>query len=242
MSTSVMKKNTRSITYGNKIIGYSLTHSNRKTMEIGVYPDCTVKVKVPHDTDIATIENRLKKRSRWILKQLRYFGQFKPKTPPRSYVNGETHSYMGKKYRLKIVAGDENSIKLTRGFFTISCKNIVDPECVIKLINRWYAEKAATQFAKSIDRCLPKLRKFVNGKPTVVIKRMKKRWGSLSEKNTLTLNTDLVKAPKECIDYVVIHELCHLKHRNHDSGFYKLLNTFLPDWERVKDKLEHSLT
>ncbi len=67
---------------------------------------------------------------------------------------------------------------------------------------------------------------------------MEKRWGSLSEKGIVTLNTNLVKAPKECIDYVVIHELCHLKFNNHSSDFYKLLDSVIPGWEKIKHKLE----
>jgi predicted metal-dependent hydrolase len=70
---------------------------------------------------------------------------------------------------------------------------------------------------------------------------MRKRWGSLSEKGTLTLNVDLIRAPKECIDYVVTHELCHLKHRDHSPEFYKLLESLVPGWERMKQKLELSM-
>ena len=70
---------------------------------------------------------------------------------------------------------------------------------------------------------------------------MQKRWGSLSDKGTVTLNTDLIRAPKECIDYVVTHELCHLKYNNHGPEFYKLLDSVIPGWEKIKHKLELSM-
>ncbi len=79
------------------------------------------------------------------------------------------------------------------------------------------------------------------GKPKLSIKRMQKRWGSLSGKGIVTLNADLIRAPKECIDYVVTYELCHLKYYNHSPEFYKLLDSVIPGWEKIKHKLELSM-
>jgi len=77
--------------------------------------------------------------------------------------------------------------------------------------------------------------------PKLSIRRMKTRWGSLSPKGTLTLNVALIRAPRECIEYVITHELCHMKHPRHDGAFYKLLERHMPDWERRKHKLEMAL-
>ncbi|WP_144686861.1 M48 family metallopeptidase, partial [Desulfobotulus alkaliphilus] len=181
------------------------------------------------------------KRARWILKTLNYFKQFDPKTPERCYVNGETHLYLGKQYRLKVTQGLKNSVKLTRGFFHITCRNEPAPDTVRKLLNQWYSEKAQLRFAESMDRCWQKFPTSDIEKPKLSIKRMQKRWGSLSEKGTVTLNADLIRSPKECIDYVVTHELCHLKCHDHGPEFYKLLNSLIPDWEKIKHKLELSM-
>jgi len=78
--------------------------------------------------------------------------------------------------------------------------------------------------------------------PKLSIKRMKTRWGSLSDKGTVTLNTDLIRAPKECIDYVVTHELCHLKYHDHSPEFYALLDSIIPGWKKVKDRLAVTLS
>ena len=75
-------------------------------------------------------------------------------------------------------------------------------------------------------------------KPKIVIKKLEKRWGSLAKSGTLTLNINLIKAPKECIDYVVTHELCHIQYHDHSRAFYDLLFHKMPDWERRKMKLE----
>lgn len=227
------------VVYGRKTIDFSLFYCDRKTMEIAVHPDSTVIVKAPAGLDISLIEKKIIKRARWIIRQLNYFKQFNPKTPDRCYVNGETHLYLGKQYRLKLVEGTENFVKLSRGFFHITCRNVPTPETAKKLLNQWYAEKARLQFAESMDRCWQKFNSL--GKPKILIKRMQKRWGSLSDKGTVTLNTDLIRAPKECIDYVVTHELCYLKYNNHGPEFYKLLNSVIPGWEKIKHKLELSM-
>jgi predicted metal-dependent hydrolase len=156
-------------------------------------------------------------------------------------VNGETHLYLGKQYRLKLAEGTENSVKLSRGFFHITCRNEPTPNAANKLLNQWYSEKAQLQFTESMDRCRQKFNGLGIDQPKLSIKRMQKRWGSLSGKGTVTLNTYLIRAPKECIDYVVTHELCHLKYHDHSPEFYKLLDSVIPGWEKIKHKLELSM-
>lgn len=238
MMETTIQKDKRSIVYGSKIIDYHLYYCDRRTMEIAVQPDSLIIVKAPMDSDLLTIEKKINKRARWIIRQLNYFKQFTPKTPSRCYVNGETHLYLGKQYRLKIAMGTEDSVKLSRGFFQITCRDKLTPGIAQKLLNRWYLEKAFLQFNESMERCWPKFNKFDFTKPSISIKRMQKRWGSLTDKGTVILNVDLVKAPKECIDYVVIHELCHLKYNFHGPDFYKLLDSMSPGWEKIKKKLE----
>jgi len=230
-----------SVVYGTKTIDFSLFYRDRKTMEIAVHPDGSVIVKAPLHSEITIIEKKIIKRARWILKQLNYFKQFNPKTPERSYVNGETHLYLGKQYRLKIIMGSKNSVKLSRGFFYITCRETPTPGAVKKLLNQWYLEKARVKFAESMERSWEKFKRQDLEKPILSIKRMKKRWGSLSDKGTITLNIDLIRAPKECIDYVVSHELCHLEYPDHSPDFYKLLDSVSPGWEKIKHKLELSL-
>lgn len=235
---ALILSNKHSVVYGRKTIDFSLLYCDRKTMEIAVHPDSTVIVKAPVQSDIALIEKKIMKRARWILRQLNYFKQFNPKTPDRCYVNGETHLYLGKQYRLKLAEGTENSVKLSRGFFHITCRNEPTPCATKKLLNQWYSEKAQLQFAESLDHCWQNFKHLEIEKPKLSIKQMQKRWGSLSSRGTITLNTNLIKAPKECIDYVVTHELCHLKHHNHSPDFYNLLSSIMPDWEKRKQKLE----
>lgn len=235
-----MSAMTYSITYGGGEIPFQISFSKRKSLEISVHPDKSVFVKAPEGTERLAIEEKVKKRARWIKRQIRYFDQFDPRTPSRKYVSGESHLYLGKKYRLKIAQGSENYILLKNGFF-MTTTDRSKPENIESILNEWYRSKANLYLTKSFEECWAKFKLNDASKPTVKIMKLKKRWGSLSKNKTLTLNLDLIKAPKECIEYVIIHELCHLVHHNHSPEFYRLLERSLPDWVKRKHKLEMAL-
>jgi hypothetical protein len=229
------------VIYGQETIGFSFFHVNRKTLEIAVHPDQSVVIKAPLGVGIEEIQKRVIKRAAWILKQRDFFRQFDPRTTVRRYLSGETHLYLGRRYRLKISSGDRDSIKLKKWHFEIEVKGLVSPEKVKSLMDGWYRSKAEDKFHESFKRCRPHFEKFVSAKPQLQIKRMQKRWGSLSAKGRMTLNIDLIRAPKECIDYVIVHELSHLRQKNHTPQFYRFLEKIMPDWEKRKHKLEITL-
>jgi len=216
-------------------------HGSRKTLAIEVFPDSSVVVKAPPGTTVEEIRTRVAKRASWIMRQQQYFQQFDPRTPPRQFVGGETHLYLGRQFRLKVIEGSQNAVRLSKGFFWVEEKGGADPVKTRALLNSWYAEKAATVYEDSFKRCWPNFEKLGLSKPRLQIRRMKKRWGSLSRGGLLTLNTDLIRAPRECIDYVITHELCHLQFHDHSSSFYQLLEKVMPDWEKRKHKLELAL-
>ncbi len=166
------------VPYGSKLIRYQLIRCARKTMEIAVHPDGTVIVKAPVDAAIDLIEDKLQKRARWILRQMNYFRQFDPRTPVRCYVNGETHLYLGRQYRLKLAEGTENSVKLIRGRFHVKTPGAMTPETARKLLDKWYREKAELHFSESMDRCWKKFRELDIERPDISVRRMRTRWGS----------------------------------------------------------------
>lgn len=230
-----------SVAYGKENIEFRIVYSDRKTLEIAVHPDLTVVVKAPLGIDHEKIKRRVARRSGWIIRQLDFFRQFDPRTPARSYVGGETHLYFGRQYRLKIVSGNQDSVKLTRGYFEIKVNGDISPDRVKVLLEGWYAKRAAAKLCESFHRCWSCFEKFYTLKPMLQIRSMRKRWGSLSANGRLTLNTDLIRAPGECIDYVIVHELSHLRYNNHGPKFYRLLEKVMPDWEKRKRKLEITL-
>ncbi|MDF7805897.1 SprT family zinc-dependent metalloprotease [Pontiellaceae bacterium B12219] len=227
--------------YGRRLLKFEVIQSPRKTLQIEVYPDQRIRVKAPNGIQPEEVARRVQRKGRWIVRQLDYFQQFEPRTPPRKYIGGETHLYLGRQYRLKILQAGECSVKLVRGYFRISVNGSPTPQITQSLLDQWYTEKAQIKFTEAFERCWPKFERMGLNKPMLVIKRMKTRWGSLSENGRLTLNIDLIRAPAACIDYVVTHELCHLQHHNHSPAFYTLLEKSMPDWKKRKHRLELSL-
>lgn len=238
--------------YGRDTIRYEVRFlASRRTLAIEVHPDSRVLVRAPADCPEALIAERVQKRAAWISRQLAEFERYRPRTPARQYVNGESHLYLGRQYRLKLVSGDTAGIKLARGQLFVSLPGEVGPERgpdqVRALLHRWYLDRARVVLAEVLDTSLLHFKgvdsRFRgNDRPVrLIVRAMQSRWGSLSRAGTMTLNVNLVRAPRPCIEYVVIHELCHIEHRNHDARFFKLLGQVMPDWEQRKQRLEAAL-
>lgn len=235
-----MKTMTGTLTWGTDTIRYEVRFlASRQTLAIEVYPDSRVLVRAPVDCPAALIANRVQKRAAWISRQLAEFERYRPRTPARQYINGESHLYLGRQYRLKLAEGDSASVKLTRGQLLVSLPGEPEPERVKTLLHRWYLDRARAVFTEVLDASLLHFKGVEQ--PRLIVRAMQSRWGSLSRAGTMTLNVNLVRAPRPCIEYVVIHELCHTKHRDHDARFFKLLGQVMPDWEQRKQRLEAAL-
>lgn len=227
-----------SVSFGQDTIDFSLKYSNRKTLAISVQPDLSVSVTAPCGKDLDLIKTKVRQRGGWILKQQERFKKFLPTAPPRRYVSGETHYYLGKQYRLKIIQGDKEEAKLKGGFFCIRVRSRKDSERVKALLNDWLLSRAHLRFQLGLERCWDKFRKYNVGWPTLRVRRMTRRWGSFNQREIIYLNPELIKAPSHCIDYVITHELCHLQYSDHSKSFYEMLSRIMPDWQLRKARLE----
>jgi len=240
-SNPIALDNVQTVEYGTKTITFNLSYSNRKTLEIAVYPDQTVWVTAPNESDLDKVFNKVRKRGRWIVKQLRYFNRFDPLDEHDDYISGETHRYLGKQCRLKVIQineDEEESVKLKGGYFYIKTGKKGEKHYIKEQLDGWYRSKAEKKFNKRLDVCLDVMQKYQVDRPELQLYRMDKRWGSYTPSGKVLLNPELIKHPVYCIDYVIIHELCHTKHPNHNKNFYNLLNKVLPDWQKRKHKLE----
>jgi len=230
-----------SVTYGKQSIVYDVVYVDRKTLEIAVHPNGKVVVKAPVGTTPVVVQKRIVKRARWIRKQENYFRQFEPRTPPRRYVGGETHLYLGRQYRLRIKKHPDNVVKLKGANFSVMTPVPDNRQKVKRLLTEWYLDHAREILSKRLQHCYENAKGLKVTYPVVKLKKMTKRWGSCSKAGDILLNTDLVKTPLYCIDYVIMHELCHLKEHAHNNGYYKLLSKYMPDWAKRKDRLERIL-
>lgn len=225
----------RKLSFGSKVIAYELSYQDRKTLGIRVHPDCTVKVTAPVMTPDDTLEEKLKKKAPWILKQQQDFLSYHPITPPRQYVNGETHLYLGRQYRLRVEPAQTDEVKLYRGRLILFVKEKNKPE---KVLSAWYREKACHHFNITLLNVFPLFKKYKIEVPPLQVHYMPTRWGSCTPKGKVILNPELIKAPKGSIEYVIIHELCHLVHHNHTKAFFELQDRMMPDWRKWKIRLE----
>ena len=238
MLNNTMTVKFHKIKYGSQIIPFELEHRKRRTLEISVYPDLSIKVKAPLDRTIEEVRDKIRKRALWILEQRYFFSLYLPKQPEKTYFSGEAHYYLGKQYRLKISKSNIEEVVLKRGMFLVYTKDRKKQSHIKTLLEKWYLAHAREQFEKRISLCVKKASNYGIEVPELQIRKMSKRWGSCSKRGRITLNIHLVKAPSHCIDYVIMHELCHVKFFNHGKNFYNLLNKVMPDWQRRKKRLE----
>lgn len=224
---------------GSQAIDYVVVRRPRKTLEIAVEPDASVVVAAPLDASLDAIELRLRRRASWIMRQQRYFSQFLPRTPERRFVAGETHLYLGRQYRLKVVPHVQATVRLLRGFIVVQTHRPEQAEITRELVGGWYRVRAHIKFAERIEVNLARFPEPEAFRPRgLVVRQIKQRWGSMSPSGRLLLNRRLIEAPIDAIDYVITHELCHIAEPHHGAAFYELLDRVLPDWERRKQRLE----
>ncbi|MGJ8681951.1 M48 family metallopeptidase [Paraglaciecola sp.] len=241
-------------TYGNDTIHYDVIRKTKpvdnakqtaRKVIIKVHPDQRVVATVPHDACDEAIQDAMRKRARWIWQSIDEFAKQKDTVLPKRYVSGETQFYLGKRYILKIIIDAEQvpNVKLSRGKLNVTIKHDINKnndDRLVKikpLIDKWYQHKAKAIFHERLVELLPKTT-WVTGIPSFRVMAMKKQWGSCSRKGNLMLNPHLVKAPKDCIDYVILHELSHIAEHNHSERFWRLLTQVMPNWKEVKAKLD----
>lgn len=223
---------------GDEEIPYTVVHSKRRTLGIHVYSDARVVVRAPFFTRRSTIKKRIDGKADWIQKKIHDLKALPPREPALQYTEGEQHLYLGSAYPLRIMKGKHSAVVLTPQAIEITVRGEVKAIRIKKILDSWYRVQAVNVFGERIARCVPRV-PGVKAKhiTRVSIRAMKTRWGSLSRKGSLNLNLALIRAELACIDYVVIHELCHFKRYAHDKKYYALLENILPDWKRYKKKL-----
>jgi len=226
----------RTVSCGTATITYDLILSRRKTVGISVKPDSQVTVRAPIGAPLKEIDRLVQKRAAWILRHQRKFESYPPPSPPRQYISGESHRYLGKQYRLEVTPAKNDSVKLIRGRFLVTIRDN-DPDRIKHLLTEWYRRQAHRVFAERLEANYPKIQPYDVPFPEMKIRLMKSRWGSCSASSRINLNLKLIQAPKPYIDSVILHELCHLKEHNHSRAFYALLDRLHPDWRQRREGL-----
>lgn len=227
----------RMIVYGERRFACQLRRSERKRLRLVVKPDLTVTADVPEDATEAEVEAALRAKARWVARQVESFREFHPLPAPQRFVSGETVVYLGRQYRLKVEEGEPEPAKLRGRHLHVAVAAKGDRVAVRRVVERWYRVRAEAVFRRYLAGCLEVAGRHGVREPELVLRQMRTRWGSCSVAGRLTLNVKLVQAPVHCVEYVIMHELCHLVHHDHSPRFYRLLTRCMPDWERRREVL-----
>jgi hypothetical protein len=224
-----------SFEYGSRKIEFYYHFSTRKTIGITVFPDLRVFVNIPESATLEIAKDKLRKKASWIFKQLDFFLAFHPLSPSKKFISGESHLYLGRQYRLKVITSEYNKIRLFGGFIELHTTGEYSNK---ELIESWYYLQAVKKFEEIAAPWVQRFQKYSVSPKAIHVKEMTYRWGSCSSQGNILLNPELIKAPKPCIEYVMVHELCHLVHLNHNRKFFELQSREMPDWEKWKARLE----
>ena len=223
--------------YGSYSYEYYLIKQARKTISLIVQPSLKIVLKCPIDCNEQKIEKFLKNKWKWLEKQLSFFKQFNGKPNKKEYCSGESFLYLGRQYKLLARKGKIDEVNLKYGKIMLTTIDSADDRNKNKkMLNSWYSDRAEIIFKEQYKKVLKNF--SYDSEPSLLIRKINKRWGSYLKEKKIFLNPLLIQAPRECIDYVITHELCHVKYKNHDKKFYGLLKSKMKNWEAVKDKLE----
>lgn len=226
------------VAFDNQRIDYTLAFRSRRTIGFAVRPDGTVRVTAPAGVALAWVNQQVLKKASWILKHQEAFRQRAPLVPVRRYETGELHYFLGEQYPLTFVEAARPSVRLADGQLLIGSPAPLMPEAVAALLHKWYAHEAGAHFTASFARVWPRFAGFQLPPPALLARAMRTRWGSCTPStNRIRLSVDLIRASPACIDYVLLHECCHLLVPDHSRAFYELQTRLMPEWEQWKRAL-----
>ena len=223
-----------------KILGYEVHRKKVKNINLRIKPNMEVYISVPMNLHRDYIENFIRSKESWIKSVLKKVEDVKEKQKGFEYNTGEIHKFLGKAYNLTVKTGNFNSVNLVNNekkpniILTVNENILENIDEKKKIMEKWYFENAKKLFPQFMEKWLKILDQNVE---KVAIKPMKTRWGSCNYvKKYITLNTELIKRTPFEIEYVVLHELTHLKYPNHGKGFYNYVERYIPNY-KIAEKM-----
>ncbi|HEX8329831.1 MAG TPA: SprT family zinc-dependent metalloprotease [Hymenobacter sp.] len=226
------------VLYRNQPLSYTLVFRSRRTIGFAVRPDGSVHVSAPAGISAEWVAQQVLKRADWILKHQATFASRPAPVPSLRYQPGSQQYYLGRPYPLRFAEATRPAVALLGEELVISTPMPLTEAQTEALLHSWYARQAGPLFAESLARVWPRFAEFKLTRPTLSVRQMRTRWGSCTPRTArIRLSPELVRARPECLDYVVLHECCHLLVGDHSKAFYDLQTRLLPDWQRWKDEL-----
>lgn len=230
----------RCVPYGSRTLTYSLGYRARGSLAITVDPSGQVSASAPVGSSPEDVDLRVRSKGRWITeKQLEYARYSRRSEPDRLYVSGSLHPYLGRRYRLQLQHAAKWSLSLQRGTFHVGGPDLQSAAQIRTVFQDWYAQRATLVFTEQLDKAIERFRsRKVVTPERVTVRKMERRWGSMTPAGRLALNPKLIEHAKPLIEYVITHELAHRIEPNHSAKFWKVLRQAMPDYKARKDQLE----
>lgn len=233
---------TRRLAFGSTTIEYALRRSTRrrKTVEIAVDAVDGVLVAAPASATGPEVDTIVRRRAPWIIRRLTAADDEVGTAPRREWVTGETLLYLGRHYRLRFVDGDgchSGTVRLSGRWLEVSQPEGGSRQEMVRAVERWYREHAERKLRQRVEIYAPRL--GVRPKQ-ILVRSQAKRWASCGRDGTLRFNWRIVMAPLSMVDYVVVHELCHLRHANHDRQFWDCVAAVMPDYAERRGSLRRN--
>lgn len=230
----------RKIMSDGKEIVYHLEQKPVKNLNLRIRKDGSVYVSANDLVPVSKVDEFVVSKGAYILSALQRFkelAQYRPQ--PKQYISGETFYILGRGLRLKVLKSTKDEIYMDGVYILLQVKNTTDMNRKERIVAKFLNQQCKDQFGKIMAETYPLFQKYGITQPTLRIRDMDTRWGScLSKKGIITLNKRLLEAPRNCIEYVVVHEFCHFIHPNHSKQFYGFLTMLMPDWKQRKAALD----
>ena len=232
----------RTVLYENDEIRYLLEQKPVKNLNLRIHKDCMVYVSANPDVPAEKVDDFVVSKGAYIRSAQRKFREMAQYAhQPKQYVSGETFYMLGRGVRLKVEKSMQETIFSDGIYLSLCVKDPSDFAKKQRMVTRYLDEQCRSVFGEIISEIYPVFQKYGVPMPTLRIRDMETRWGScLAKKGVITLNKRLLEAPRNCIEYVVMHEFCHFIHPNHSKHFYGFFAMLMPDWKERKTVLDRS--
>ena len=232
----------RTVLYENDEIRYLLEQKPVKNLNLRIHKDCMVYVSANPDVPAEKVDDFVVSKGAYIRSAQRKFREMAQYAhQPKQYVSGETFYMLGRGVRLKVEKSMQETIFSDGIYLSLCVKDPSDFAKKQRMVTRYLDEQCRSVFGEIISEIYPVFQKYGVPMPTLRIRDMETRCGScLAKKGVITLNKRLLEAPRNCIEYVVMHEFCHFIHPNHSKHFYGFLAMLMPDWKERKTVLDRS--
>lgn len=233
----------RTIMLEGRPLEYTLERKTVRNVNLHVRKDGSVYVSANALVSAQQVDEFLISKAQFILSaQKRFHEQEEMRPQPKQYVSGETFYIQGRALRLKVIQAEKNRIYTDGMHIFLEVKDLSNNAKKQRMVCNFLDQQCQVVFEEIVRQVYPIFEKYGVSMPIVRIRDMDTRWGScLVKKGIITLNKRLLEAPRNCIEYVVMHEFCHFIHPNHSKHFYGFLSMLIPDWKDRKRYLDNHL-